>query len=120
MRERAYDATTGRFISSDPLGIAEGDTNTRRYVGNDPLSYIDPLGLKNYTWTVNQGGLSGGLSYPRTGLHDNGDKVTLVNDTSTGTDYDVNWKLYWRNGADGGQDPWVKLDLHEGDGPLWY
>lgn len=41
---RDYDASLGRFIESDPIGLA-GGVNTYTYVGNDPLNYIDPLGL---------------------------------------------------------------------------
>lgn len=45
MDYRQYDPTQGRFTSNDPLGLAGGDSNTRRYVGNDPVNAIDPLGL---------------------------------------------------------------------------
>ncbi|QDU59615.1 tRNA3(Ser)-specific nuclease WapA precursor [Planctomycetes bacterium Pan216] len=44
-RFREYNPTTGRFLSRDPLGFGAGDTNLYRYVGNSPLSAIDPLGL---------------------------------------------------------------------------
>ncbi len=43
-RYRAYDATMGRFISTDPLGIG-GGPNLYAYCLGNPLSYIDPLGL---------------------------------------------------------------------------
>ena len=41
---RYYNPNTGRYISSDPIGLAGGE-NTYAYVGNDPLGYIDPYGL---------------------------------------------------------------------------
>ena len=43
-RARFYDPVNGRFTSQDPLGFAAGDTNLYRYVGNNPLDYVDPSG----------------------------------------------------------------------------
>lgn len=43
---RDYDVTIGRYIESDPIGIW-GGLNTYAYVGNRPLTYIDPTGLRN-------------------------------------------------------------------------
>lgn len=44
-RARYYDPMTGRFMSRDPLGLAAGDVNLYRYVGNNPVSLRDPFGL---------------------------------------------------------------------------
>jgi RHS repeat-associated protein len=41
---RAYDPRTGRWLSRDPLGEIAG-TNLYAYVGGNPISYSDPLGL---------------------------------------------------------------------------
>jgi len=43
-RHRAYDSSTTRFLSSDPLGLG-GGPNLYSYCLGNPLSYIDPLGL---------------------------------------------------------------------------
>lgn len=43
-RGRYYSPTLQRFISEDPIGIA-GGINQYAYVGNNPISLIDPLGL---------------------------------------------------------------------------
>jgi RHS repeat-associated protein len=40
-RARFYDSNTGRFLSEDPIGLAGGDSNLYRYVGNSPLSLTD-------------------------------------------------------------------------------
>ncbi len=45
-RARYYDPLVGDFISEDPLGFEGGDTNLRRYVGNNPVNAVDPLGLQ--------------------------------------------------------------------------
>jgi hypothetical protein len=62
MTFRYYDPEVGRFISKDPIGFAGGDVNLYRYVdsvgkvpmetnlyqyaGNNPINFIDPLGLE--------------------------------------------------------------------------
>jgi RHS repeat-associated protein len=45
---RTYDAQTGRYLQADPMGLQAG-LNLYAYVGNDPLSSIDPLGLRQLT-----------------------------------------------------------------------
>ena len=44
-RARYYDGEIGRFLQTDPIGFAGGDVNLYAYVANNPLNYIDPLGL---------------------------------------------------------------------------
>jgi len=41
---RYYEPETGRYISPDPIGLA-GGVNVWGYVGQNPLSLIDPYGL---------------------------------------------------------------------------
>ena len=44
-RNRIYSADLGRFIQADPIRFDAGDVNIYRYVFNNPLRWVDPMGL---------------------------------------------------------------------------
>jgi RHS repeat-associated protein len=46
-RARYYDSTNGRFITEDPIGLL-GGVNLYVYVGNKPVTAIDPSGLEAF------------------------------------------------------------------------
>ncbi|AQT67208.1 Cell wall-associated polypeptide CWBP200 [Anaerohalosphaera lusitana] len=47
-RARMYDTELGRFLQPDPIGYADG-MNMYAYVGNNPTTFIDPLGLRQWS-----------------------------------------------------------------------
>lgn len=47
---RDYDAETGRWTVKDPIRFNGRDTNLYAYVGNNPVSFIDPQGT--VSWPV--------------------------------------------------------------------
>jgi len=44
-RARAYSPSLGRFLQTDQIHIGGGDMNLFRYVGNNPVNFVDCRGL---------------------------------------------------------------------------
>jgi len=73
-RAKTYDWQTGRFTSEDPIGFEAGDTNVFRFVGNNPVNRIDPLGLDYLDLNLSLGirwglGITGGIMIDECGVH---------------------------------------------------
>ncbi len=87
-RARYYNPQLSRFISEDPLEFGGGDVNLVAYVGNNPISRIDPFGLD---WLNNLADFSAGAgSVLSIGLTD------LIND-ATGASSVVNKCSGWHS-----------------------
>jgi len=105
---RSYDAAIGRYIESDPLGLAAG-VNTFAYVGGNPLILSDQLGLFSISGSVGGEstpvkGVSGSYGGFITGGGDKGQFDAGVNMTS-GTKTGFNGGLgiavdFWKGGRE--------------------
>lgn len=87
-RARYYSPELQRFISEDPIGLLGGDVNYFAYVGNNPVNFVDPLGL----WVLYGGGAGTGT-------------VVRGKAGGTGIAFDSNnggWGRYSCSGGSGG------------------
>ena len=49
---RDYDPGTGRYVESDPIGLAGGSWSIYTYAGSDPIDQVDYFGLLNAPWSL--------------------------------------------------------------------
>ncbi len=59
---RDYDPRSGRWTMRDPLLYASNEVNLYRYVGNNPITFKDPLGLWTFSIGVSLSGFLGPIS----------------------------------------------------------
>jgi RHS repeat-associated protein len=75
---RAYDASLGRWISQDPIGLA-GGLNLFAYVNGNPVDTADPLGLLKFSPTpIVRVAPAAGASAAADGPLPVGDAIALV------------------------------------------
>ena len=89
MQARYYDPVIGRFLSPDPVGYQD-QLNVYAYVGNDPVNYTDPSGMRR--WGVSVGG---SFAYKAIGARF---KVEMSYDTEYG-EVNATAKIGYRAGA---------------------
>jgi len=82
---RMYQPSIGRWLQPDPKGFGGHDANLYRFVANNPLIYVDPMGT-DYTVPVN----GGTLVYPgNPGQGVQGPANMVTNQTMQGVDAPV-------------------------------
>jgi RHS repeat-associated protein len=124
MKARYYDPAVGRFISEDPIGFGGGDVNLMAYVGNNPVTGIDPSGLWNFevhepsgNQFVDDNFATGPFSFSGYGNHWNvnrDDALTGMMNATSKTEFDTyhhSWQDSWNPAHNGFMAPLQHLAL---------
>ena len=126
---RYYDPLLGRYTQSDPIGLL-GGLNTYAYVGGNPISHIDPLGLWSFSgaafdgwggavifgnddcgrfFTIRIGvGAGGGFSFDPGGVRPGGDEDCGCKNGSGPASGGISGGVY---GEVSGALPWISASL---------
>jgi len=126
-KARAYVPTIGRFAQSDPILYA-GGMNIYGYVGNDPVNFVDPLGLQDegtitvtgnpcpQGWTCRDaadggfrtdalGGTRGANNARSEAIRENNERLRRIpledDDIVVVAEPDIDWKQWLLRGATG-------------------
>jgi hypothetical protein len=98
--KRDYDPAIGRYIESDPIGLAGGSYSTYTYARGNPLSYFDPYGLAS-CWLFDCPSLPQGVVNVGVGLGDGIIAALTLNQVSG---QDVRDLIPYTRGTNGGAD----------------
>ena len=86
---RYYDPSTGRYLTPDPIGL-DGGMNLYLYVGNNPVMFVDPLGLESYSANLFGNSQAGFLNVNASATNDLG--VGTLKSSIEGSALHAGWK----------------------------